>query len=219
MVGNKRDQFGETGLTGCYNAILLLEENDKVAAARNYMTPEDYLKFERLSEIKHEYYNGEIVAMSGASKNHNRITTSVSNSLYNQVKAGPCEVYSSDMRVRVGHGGLYAYPDIVVVCDTPQFEDDEVDTLLNPTVIVEVLSPSTEYYDRGDKFQRYRTLQSLQEYVLVSQKDVRIEHFIRQNNRWILEDATSLDTVVTLPSINCTLTLSEVYEKVTFEGE
>lgn len=122
------------------------------------------------------------------------------------------------MRVKIGSNALYIYPDISVVCGEPEFEDDFVDTLLNPTVIIEVLSPSTELYDRGRKFQHYRTLTSLQEYVLIAQDSYRVEHFIRQpNDEWLLSDAVTLDATIQLPSIQCQLALSDVYEKVTFE--
>lgn len=183
----------------------------------NFITPEDYLKFERLSQEKHEYFNGEIFAMTGASEKHNLIAMSTSASLYAQLRKSPCKVYPSDMRVKIPRS--YTYPDVSVVCDTPKFEDKEFDTLLNPTVIIEVLSPSTEAYDRGGKFQSYRTLSSLQEYLLISQDSVRIEHYVRRDHEWVFSDTTSLESVVMLPSINCSLALSDVYEKVTFEDE
>lgn len=189
-----------------------------MVAARKLMTADEYLSFERLSEIRHEYANGEIVAMTGASEEHILITGNIHSSLHTQLRKQPCKTYMSDMRVKVSRSGAYTYPDVTVVCDTPQFEDQEVGTLLNPTVIFEVLSPSTEAYDRGDKFQRYRRLESLQEYLLVSQQEVRIEHYIRQGTQWVLTEADSLDAILTLPSIHCTLSLADVYEKVIFEN-
>jgi Uma2 family endonuclease len=190
-----------------------------MAAHPKFVTPQEYLTFERQSEEKHEYYDGEIFAMAGASDEHNTIAGNTFASLHAQIRKRPCKVYSGDMRVKTYSTTLYTYPDVTVVCDTPKFEDAEVDTLLNPNVIIEVLSPSTENYDRGKKFQHYRTLDSLQEYLLVSQESVRIEHYVRQGNQWILTDAASLDAALTLPSINCTLALADVYEKVTLEDE
>ncbi|HLU09658.1 MAG TPA: Uma2 family endonuclease [Oceanobacillus sp.] len=189
-----------------------------MALPENYMTPEAYLKFERSSEIKHEYYGGEVFAMTGASRQHNLIVGNCAATLHTQLRKTPCEVFLCNMRVKIGSNALYIYPDISVVCGEPEFEDDFVDTLLNPTVIIEVLSPSTELYDRGRKFQHYRTLTSLQEYVLIAQDSYRVEHFIRQpNDEWLLSDAVTLDATIQLPSIQCQLALSDVYEKVTFE--
>ena len=185
-------------------------------ALPKFITPEEYLRMERASEIKHEYYNGEIFAMSGASENHNIVVGSTYSALYGQLRKRPCQIYPSDMRVRIPATGLYTYPDISVVCGTPEFEDDGVDTLINPTIIIEVLSSSTEQYDRGRKFQHYRTIDSLQEYILIAQDGVRIEHFARQGNQWILTDAKTINSVLSLPSIECTLALSDVYEKVNF---
>jgi Uma2 family endonuclease len=128
----------------------------------------------------------------------------------------PCEAYASDMRVKVSSTGLYTYPDLVAICGEVVFDDEHTDTLLNPTVIVEVLSPSTEAYDRGEKFAHYRRLESLQEYVLVSQDKVRIEWFVRQGAQWILSEASGLDETVRLESIGCDLVLRDVYDKVRF---
>ena len=187
-----------------------------MVAQHKYVTPEDYLKFERQSETKHEYFDGEIFAMTGASEKHNTISGNAFASLHTQLRKQPCSVYPSDMRVRTYSTVHYTYPDISVVCGEAKFEDDEVDTLLNPTLIIEVLSPSTENYDRGKKFQHYRTLPSLQEYLLIAQDSVSVEHYIRKDNEWIFSDAASLEAVITLPSINCSLALGDVYEKVNF---
>ncbi len=187
-------------------------------ALRKFITPEEYLRFERQSQEKHEYYNGEIFAMSGASENHNIVVGSSYAALYVQLRKRPCQIYPSDMRVRIPTTGFYTYPDISVVYDAPEFEDDEVDTLINPTVIIEVLSSSTEQYDRGKKFQHYRTIASLEEYILIAQDSVRIEHFARRGDQWVLTDAKDIDSVLTLPAIDCTLALSDVYEKVNFDG-
>ncbi|MBZ0289024.1 MAG: Uma2 family endonuclease [Anaerolineae bacterium] len=188
-----------------------------MALPKTHMTPEEYLTFERASEEKHEYYAGEIFAMTGASENHNLIAGSTYAALYAQLRKRPCNVYPSDMRVKVHATGLYTYPDITIVCGTPELEDNNIDTLLNPTVIIEVLSPSTEAYDRGKKFRHYKTIKSLQDYILISQDSMRIEHFALRDNEWVYADAEVPNAVITLPSIDCTLRLSDVYEKITFD--
>ena len=183
------------------------------------MSEQDYLAFERASEIKHEYFAGEIFAMSGASRAHNLICANTISILANHLREKPCELYPSDMRVRVSATGLYTYPDISVVCGKPQFADDRFDTLVNPTLLVEVLSPSTERYDRGRKFQDYRLLPSLQEYLLIAQDAPRIEHYLRQpDESWRLTDSQGLESSLILPTLDCTLALAEIYLKVTFES-
>ena len=184
------------------------------------MTEAEYLAFERTSEIKHEYLDGQIYAMTGASQAHNQICFNVGGILYRQLSQKPCQGYPSDMRVKVQATGLYTYPDLSVVCGDSQLADGEFDTLLNPTLIIEVLSPSTESYDRGKKFQHYRQLESLQDYVLIAQDSPRIERFTRQtDDTWLLTDAVGMDAALDLPSIGCTLTLADVYQKVTFEAD
>ena len=184
------------------------------------MTEADYLDFERVSESKHAYFAGEVFAMSGASEAHNLICTSTSFLLYGQLRGRSCKVYPGDMRVKVEVTGLYTYPDISVVCGEAQFSDDHLDTLVNPTVIIEVLSPSTEGYDRGKKFQHYREITSLNEYVLISQDSPRIERYGRQpDGTWVFDDAHGLDASLALASIDCKLVLAEVYEQVTFAAE
>ncbi len=185
---------------------------------RQQMTPAEYLAFERASETKHEYINGEIIAMTGASKNHNRIVSSVIAALYPQLANRPCDIFPSDMRLKI-HAELYTYPDVSIVCGKAEFEEVETDTLLNPTVIIEVLSPSTAQYDRGVKFRHYRTLGSLQEYVMIAQDSVHLEHYVRQGDQWLLTDVDKPNVVVALASIDCTLAVSSVYEKVSFETE
>jgi Uma2 family endonuclease len=181
-------------------------------------TVEQYLEFERTSEIKHEYLDGYIYAMSGATANHNLVAGNTYASLHAQLRKGPCLIFPSDQRVKADR--LYAYPDISVVCGTPEFTGDTPDTLANPTLIIEVLSPSTEKFDRGKKFQYYRALDSLQEYLLIAQDSYRIEHYIRQQDGpWLLKDAIGIDATLELPSIGCALSLADVYEKVTFENE
>ena len=189
------------------------------AATQSYLTPEEYLALERKATTKSEYINGQIYAMSGASREHNLITMNISNRLYIQFIERDCEVYASDMRVKVSPTGAYTYPDVVVVCDEPRFEDTSFDSLLNPTVLVEVLSPSTEAYDRGEKFAYYRQLDSLQEYVLVSQNCVRVEHYLRQGEQWLLTELSALDDQLYLASIECELSLREIYARVKFASD
>jgi Uma2 family endonuclease len=182
---------------------------------KTHLTPEEYLTIERKAEYKSEYLNGEMFAMSSASPQHVLIVTNVIAELRGQLKHRPCTAYSSDLRVRVNPTGLYTYPDVVVVCGQPQFADDERDTLLNPTLIVEVLSESTKDYDRGGKFEHYRTLASFSEYVLVAQDRYHVEHFVRQpDNRWLLAETNRLADTIHLSSIDCDLALTEVYDKV-----
>jgi Uma2 family endonuclease len=180
---------------------------------------EDYLAQERASEQRHEYLAGEIFLMSGGSEQHSLIAANTTASLHTQLRQRPCRVYTSDMRVKVSATGLYTYPDVSVVCGEAQFEDDQRDTLLNPTVVVEVLSPSTEAHDRGKKSQHYRALESLREYLLIAQDTQRIEQYVRQpDDRWVLSDVYRSEGSVNLVAIGCTLTLADVYEKVTFGG-
>jgi len=188
--------------------------------AQKHYTPEEYLALERQAQCKSEYYAGEIFAMAGASRWHNLIVTNVLRELSLQLKGRPCTTYPSDMRVKVSPTGLYTYPDVTVVCGEAQFEDNQQDTLLNPTLIVEVFSESTEAYDRGGKFAHYRKLTSLMEYVLITQTKPHIEHYLRQpDNRWLLSEADSLHDTIHLPSIDCRLVLAEVYDKVDIVGE
>ena len=186
------------------------------AAVQSHLTPEEYLVLERKATIKSEYLNGQMYAMSGASRAHNLICLNIGGELRTQLKERACEVYTNDMRVKVTAAGLYTYPDILVVCDEPRFEDDSFDILLNPTALFEVLSPSTEAYDRGAKFGYYRQLDSMQEYTLVSQDFMRVEHYLRHNGQWILTEYSSPDDVVRLTSIDCELPLREIYAKVEF---
>ena len=182
-----------------------------------FLTPEQYLEIERKAEFKSEYYGGEMFAMSGARRGHNLIALNLAGELRQQLRERPCEAYQHDMRVRVGATGLYAYPDAVIVCGEPQFLDETQDTLLNPTVIVEVLSPSTEAYDRGDKFELYRAIPSLTHYLLVSSERMSAELFTRQaEGGWLLTGATLPEDTIDLPAVGVRFTLADLYEKVEF---
>lgn len=183
------------------------------------MTEDDYLVFERESEMKHEFLDGEVLAMSGGSRSHNRICVNLIRLLSTQLQGGECEVFSSDMRVKIA-SGKYTYPDLSVVCGEPQFSDDDVDNLLNPTLIIEVLSPSTEGYDRGKKFQHYRAMPSLKMYLLVAQDQPCIEQYILpESGIWRFSDVTGLESHLNLDELNCELNMSEVYERVSFSDE
>ena len=180
------------------------------------LTPSAFLAFERTQhDAKHEYLNGQITAMGGASEAHNLIVWNVLASLHGQMRGRPCRSYGSDMRVKVPASGLYTYPDIAALCGEPEFEDDAFDTLLNPGVIIEVLSPSTEAYNRGAKFAHYRSIESLQTYVLIAQDVPHIELFERQpDGRWLLSEVKGLDASVPLEAVGCDLELEAVYERV-----
>ncbi len=182
-------------------------------------SPAEYLALERKAVFKSEYHDGLITAMAGTSREHNLITINFAREISSQLKDRPCEAYVSDMRVYIDRTGLYTYPDVVVACGEPRFQDDEVDTLLNPTVIVEVLSPTTEVYDRGKKFLHYRRLPSLREYVLVSQDRVLVERFTRQGDEGLLTELNQIDDTLRLGSIDCELPLREIYAKVKLGAE
>lgn len=190
------------------------------AIPKTKLTVKDYLEFERNSEERHEYFDGEIFAMSGAKRNHNKVVGNLSGLIWQHLKGKDCEFYPTDMRVFVPKTGLYTYPDLVVVCGEPQFQDDVFDTLLNPILLIEVLSESTESYDRGKKFQHYRSIESLQEYVLVAQDEARIEKYVRHGDGfWLLSEAVGFNSEIAFSSIECVIKLSEVYDKIDFSVE
>ena len=191
-------------------------ETVETTATRTFLTPEEYLAKERKALTKSEYRNGQIYAMPGASHEHNVIMGNTFAELHIQLRDRTCIVYPSDMRVKVSSTGRYTYPDVVVVCEAPRFEDSHFDTLLNPTVLIEVLSPSTAAYDRGEKFASYQKLDSLCEYVFISQDSVRVEHYLRQGQTWDLTAFRSLDDVFSLVSIGCELSLQAIYAKIQF---
>jgi Uma2 family endonuclease len=190
------------------NASMVLQSKPRV-------TPAEYLAADRAAAHKSEYLGGEVFAMGGASERHNLIVVNVVAELRRQLKGRPCRVYPSDMRVRIKETGLYAYPDVTVVCGPADFDDEQRDTLLNPTLIIEVLSKSKESYDRGEKCAHYRKLLSLAEYVLIVQDKVLVEHYARQpEQQWLLSEASNLQQCLQLPAIQSTLDLADVYDKV-----
>jgi Uma2 family endonuclease len=180
-------------------------------------TAEQYLDLERHTEIRHEFLDGTVYAMSGASRAHSAIRFNLAGCLQPQLRGTPCAGYTSDMKVRAGDASLYAYPDLTVVCGEPLLHDDHGDVLLNPVVIFEVLSRSTEAYDRGEKFERYKTIETLTDYVLVSQDRPRLEHFSRQpDGTWSLTEVSALESSLDIASVNCRLPLAEVYDRIEF---
>ena len=185
------------------------------AQPKHAWTVEAYLAFERESERKHEYFSGEIFAMAGASVAHNIITANIVASLHRHVLNRPCTVFPSDMRLKVVRYNLYTYPDVMVICGDIQYDEPHQDVVLNPIILIEVLSPSTENYDRGKKAQYYRTIPSLREYLLVAQDSQHIEHFTRHaEHQWLFSDLTSDDATFQLATLDCTVGMAEIYHKV-----
>jgi Uma2 family endonuclease len=187
------------------------------AATKIRLTPEQYLAIERKAQFKSEFYDGEMFAMAGVSRQHSRIKENLTGELYARLKGGPCRSHSSDMRVKVSRTGLYAYPDVVIVCGDEQYEDDVVDTLLNPQIIIEVLSDSTESYDRGKKFRHYQQIASLREYVLVAQNEPAIDHFVRTGDTFVTYPSLEgLDGEFAFASVPMRLPVADIYAGVVF---
>lgn len=194
------------------------------AQRRVLLTPQEYLEMERAADFKSEYFAGQVYAMAGASPRHVMIVTNTAAALVGRLRGRPCYTYSSDLRLLVSPAGLYTYPDIVVVCGKPQYDDPREDTLLNPSLIVEVLSPSTEAYDRGAKFSQYRKLESLTDYLLISQDRALVEHYVPQPggdtvsdpsvSKWLLTAYQGTDNTVIISSFDVELPLGEIYDKV-----
>lgn len=189
-----------------------------VAKKIHRLTEVEYLEIERRAEFKSEFLDGEMFAMAGGSRMHSLIASNLNFALRTQLKGCPCRVYTSDLRLKVQSSGLYTYPDVSVACGQEEFEDGLDDTLLNPTVIVEILSPSTEAYDRGKKFELYWQLPSLREYVLVSQSKPLVEQYIRQDGgEWLLRAVAGLEARLTLPSLGIAIEMADLYVNVQFE--
>jgi Uma2 family endonuclease len=190
------------------------------AIPKMFVSSQEYLAQERKAEFKSEYYRGEVFAMSGASYQHNRIKENLARKSGNQLGDGPCQVLTSDMRVKSLTTGLYTYPDILIVCNEPVFEDAHNDTLLNPRVIIEVLSESTEKYDRRLKFRHYRGIPTVVEYVLVAQDDHVIERYVRQpDENWLLTEFSDLETVFEFASVAVKIPMAEIYRGITFPDD
>jgi Uma2 family endonuclease len=187
------------------------------SVAKTSLTPDQYLARERGAEFKCEYFRGEIFAMAGASARHNLIVLNTGAVLRDQLRDRPCRVYPSDLRLEIRATGLITYPDVSVVCGEPEFAYDRGDVLLNPIAIVEVLSDSTEAYDRGKKFEHYRQIPTLKHYVMISQDRASVEVFtLHDRDDWTLRDSQSLSEALPLSAIECQLPLAEVYAKVQF---
>ncbi|HWS90734.1 MAG TPA: Uma2 family endonuclease [Pyrinomonadaceae bacterium] len=181
-------------------------------------TPEEYLDLERQSEIRHEFLDGTVYAMSGESLAHSIICFNLAGALHPQLRGTKCSGLSPNMKVRAGEAGLYAYPDLAVFCGEAVFHDKHKDVLLNPTVIFEVLSRSTQAYDRGEKFERYKSIETLRDYVLVSQDRPRLEHFsLQPDGTWAHTELEGTDAALALDSINCRVALADIYDRIDFE--
>lgn len=182
-----------------------------------FHTPEQYIELEENSEFKSEYLSGQIFAMAGGSPEHSAIGNNIGREMGNLLKRGPCQVFNSDLRVTIMQTSLMTHPDVTVVCREQHRHPLDKNSSINPTVLFEVLSPTTEAYDRGEKWAHYRRLDSLQEYLLVSQNKARVEQYVRQDDSWKFMAVEGLAASLLLPSLGCSLALAEVYDKVTFE--
>ena len=190
-----------------------------VAKPQKYYSPEEYLALEEMADYRSEYYRGEIFAMAGGSANHNRIAGNLVIALQAALEGKPCETFVTDMRVLVKKNGLYTYPDVMVVCGRLEFVEGREDTMTNPVVIVEVLSKSTQDYDRGGKFQLYRAIDSLRDYVLIDQARVHIEYFHKlEDGRWLLTEFNEIEAMLKLESVDVEIPLSRVYQRVEWES-
>ena len=187
-------------------------------AALNYYTPEEYLALERNAELRSEYIDGRIVAMTGATPEHAEIVLNLGSELRGRLRPRGCRVFVNDVRVKTGRLGRYVYPDVVAVCGAPQWEETTPPTLLNPTLVIEVLSESTAAYDRGEKLEGYRAIDSLTEYVLVAQDRMEVERYVRRGDLWVLKTSSGPDGVLHLASAGCTLPLRDVYAGVLPSG-
>ena len=182
---------------------------------KQYITPEQYLESERLALEKHEFYLGEIFAMSGASFRHNQIFKNTYGNLFNKLKDKPCQPYGSDLRIHIPNNSLYTYPDISIICGKPEMTDTVKDTITNPSVIIEILSKSTYDYDKGQKFTLYRDIDSLREYILIDSMSIRVEHYFKnEDSSWTLKDYRTIDAKLNIETISADLLLSDVYVDV-----
>lgn len=189
-----------------------------MSSAPKLLTPTDYWDLEKDSEVKHEFYQGEVFAMTGGSPQHALIAANFIGIARNALESGPCVVYTGDLRIKVKTTGLHTYPDASIICGDLVLDETVPHTALNPTVIVEVLSDSTEKYDRGTKSTNYRKIESLQELLLVSQDQPLVERYARTESGWLLTEAAGLDSTLELDSVEASLPLSELYRSVNFEA-
>lgn len=183
-----------------------------------HLTEVEYLAIERAAEFKSEFFEGEMFAMAGGSPMHSLIATNLASEVRSRLKGRTCLPFNSDLRLKIIATGLYTYPNLSVVCGPLEFADEQDDLIVNPTLLAEVLSDSTESYDRGKNFEQYRRIPALREYLLVSQKEPRIEQFIRgSDGEWRLREAAGLEAQMELPSLQISLPLAEVFAHVKFE--
>lgn len=188
-----------------------------IPATTQRLTEIEYLERERIAEFKSEFFDGETFAMAGGTLRHSLIATNLAREFGNQLRNKRCTAFNADLRVKIEASGLYTYPDLSVICGDPQFLNGNQDTVTNPTMIIEVLSDSTEAYDRGKKFEHYRQIPSLQEYLLVNQKEPRVEQFLRQENGgWLLKEVNGLDATLFSSALDATVALAEIFSRVEF---
>jgi Uma2 family endonuclease len=186
---------------------------------KTFLTEEQYLEIERTAERKSEYFNGEMFAMAGASIQHVAINDNLVGILLRVLAGSGCRSYSRDLRLRISSTGMYTYPDMVVICGKIQLSETDKNTVTNPTVIVEILSPSTQNYDRGDKFAHYRAIPSLREYVMIAQDRIHLERFtLQEDGAWLFRETSDAESVVAIESIGVNFPLGEVYSGVEFEA-
>lgn len=183
-----------------------------------YFTPAEYLAFERRSDVRHEYIDGQIYVMAGGSPPHNAICFNTTVAIGIQIRDTECQGYTSDQKIRTDPQDLFSYPDLTIVCGAPIFHDDHKDVILNPKVVIEVLSPTTETYDRDEKLTRYQNFKSLSDCILIAQDRPRVEHYVRQpgKRQWLFTIEIELSAVIEIASINCRLRLSDIYDRITF---
>ena len=187
-------------------------------AKKQPLSVAEFLAMEEISDIKHEYYKGEIFAFAGASINHNRVIRNLTNQLSAALEARNCELFSNDLRIWVEQVDLFTYPDILVICGKPDFFTNRTDTVTNPVLIIEVLSDSTKNYDRGEKFEFYRSIPSLKDYILVDQYKIHLEHFSKiSKNKWSLTEYFKKSDALAIPDININILLEDIYDRVDFK--
>lgn len=190
---------------------------EEPALKYNYISQEEYLERERNALVKHEYYDGEIFAMSGASANHNQVYSNLFGEIFYRLKGKGCKPYGSDLRIHIPKNTLYTYPDISIICGDMKLTDDKFDTATNPSVIIELLSQSTRNYDRIEKFSLYRDIDTLKEYILVDTQKIHIEKYIRNSDHtWQLFDHNSIQDTLTISSVNISIPIADIYVDLTF---
>jgi Uma2 family endonuclease len=185
---------------------------------KKILTEEEYLTIERNAETKSEFYDGEMFGLAGTTANHNKIVNNIVMFLGPKLRKTSCELYTLDLRVNIHKTGLYTYPDVVVVCEEKKFMDEHRDTIINPSVVMEVLSPSTEQYDRTTKFSHYRKIESLKEYILIAQDKISVEHFIRtKNGEWTYKQYGNGS--LSIKSIKALLEIKKIYDRISFDTQ